>query len=292
MSSDEFTGVSFDWFVSKTETAFSLLTRRFLAGKALPEMLSPSGFASLSDLAVFTKTKSRRSSPSSPEVVFIGGHQLEKFLDLRPRDLRPRILLVGDGDRDWDSYPNLPSFVDRIYLQNLLVPATSRYQLLPIGVESLEWARNGLPWYFRKRLLSYPKKPAVLAGPFGKTHPERVRLIETLSSTDSPLIKFLYGRISTHKLSKLMASYQFTLCPRGNGVDTHRFWEALYRGSTPIILENQFSENLARIGMPFSTVKKFSRTEIESIVEADQTYSENHLHPNLNLKEWSAIVRS
>jgi len=30
-------------------------------------------------------------------------------------------------------------------------------------------------------------------------------------------------------------SSKFVLCPRGNGIDTHRLWEALYMGSIPIV---------------------------------------------------------
>ena len=29
--------------------------------------------------------------------------------------------------------------------------------------------------------------------------------------------------------------HQFVLCPRGNGIDTHRIWEALYLKSIPIV---------------------------------------------------------
>ena len=28
---------------------------------------------------------------------------------------------------------------------------------------------------------------------------------------------------------------KFVICPRGNGIDTHRMWEALYLGSIPIV---------------------------------------------------------
>jgi hypothetical protein len=33
-----------------------------------------------------------------------------------------------------------------------------------------------------------------------------------------------------------MRNHSYVLCPRGNGVDTHRLWEALYMGSIPIVL--------------------------------------------------------
>jgi len=33
-------------------------------------------------------------------------------------------------------------------------------------------------------------------------------------------------------------SHYFVLCPRGNGIDTHRLWETLYMGSIPIVIKN------------------------------------------------------
>jgi hypothetical protein len=32
-----------------------------------------------------------------------------------------------------------------------------------------------------------------------------------------------------------LRNHQFVLCPRGNGIDTHRLWETLYMGSIPIV---------------------------------------------------------
>jgi len=32
-----------------------------------------------------------------------------------------------------------------------------------------------------------------------------------------------------------LRNHEFVLCPRGNGVDTHRLWETLYMGSIPIV---------------------------------------------------------
>ena len=41
--------------------------------------------------------------------------------------------------------------------------------------------------------------------------------------------------------------HHYILCPRGNGIDTHRFWETLYLGRIPITLKNnntKFYEDL------------------------------------------------
>lgn len=43
-----------------------------------------------------------------------------------------------------------------------------------------------------------------------------------------------------------LKSHPFVLCPRGNGLDTHRLWEALYMGSIPVVRRdigyNDFTE--------------------------------------------------
>jgi hypothetical protein len=33
-------------------------------------------------------------------------------------------------------------------------------------------------------------------------------------------------------------NHSFVLCPRGNGVDTHRLWETLYMGSIPVVIRD------------------------------------------------------
>lgn len=33
-------------------------------------------------------------------------------------------------------------------------------------------------------------------------------------------------------------NHSFVLCPRGNGIDTHRLWETLYMGSIPIVIRD------------------------------------------------------
>ena len=37
---------------------------------------------------------------------------------------------------------------------------------------------------------------------------------------------------------KRLSDYEYCICPEGNGVDTHRFWEALYLKCVPIVIRN------------------------------------------------------
>lgn len=65
---------------------------------------------------------------------------------------------------------------------------------------------------------------------------ERVPLYEMLHSkpwvTCGQPVNTFEGR---KEFLKEIRNHEFVLCPRGNGVDTHRLWETLYMGSIPIV---------------------------------------------------------
>ena len=37
-----------------------------------------------------------------------------------------------------------------------------------------------------------------------------------------------------------LASHKYAICPRGNGLDTHRLWECLYLNTIPIVIKDDF----------------------------------------------------
>ena len=44
-------------------------------------------------------------------------------------------------------------------------------------------------------------------------------------------------RLPYREYCENLKGHKFTFCPRGNGPDTHRFWESIYLGSIPIVLD-------------------------------------------------------
>ena len=49
---------------------------------------------------------------------------------------------------------------------------------------------------------------------------------------------------------------KFVLCPEGTGVDTHRFYEAVFCGATPVVLRNSLSDFYSRY--PVKIIDKWS----------------------------------
>ncbi|CAH1777421.1 unnamed protein product [Owenia fusiformis] len=78
---------------------------------------------------------------------------------------------------------------------------------------------------------------------FGFTHPTRQSVKTQLCTEKYPFVecqdKLWANNITGNKkltlLYERLSKYPFWVAPRGNGLDTHRIWEALYVGSIPIV---------------------------------------------------------
>jgi hypothetical protein len=64
-----------------------------------------------------------------------------------------------------------------------------------------------------------------------------------------------------------------TVCPEGNGVDTHRLWETLYMGGTPVITRSNLMANLVS-DLPVIVLKDWS--ELNDLGSLERKW--NHLN--------------
>jgi hypothetical protein len=194
----------------------------------------------------------------------------------------PRVIVAGGSDYDptLGDYKSLIEIKSsRFYIQNLNFPETELVKSLPIGVEDYRWARNAMPWNFSQRMIEREKLPLVLVGPFGTTHPERERCLQGVSH--SQVCEVYQSRIPNWTYSKLSSKYLFVACPRGNGLDTHRFWETIYRGSIPVVIESNWAKNMRSYGIPMVTISDWGEIDsaIADVKESNMGTNQNYLSP-------------
>ena len=132
---------------------------------------------------------------------------------------------------------------------------------LPIGLENLHWARNGLLAYFPlpgqvEDLPPLPSRRNLIFGSFRSvTNPQereplQRRVIETGMTWHDPA-----G--SPEAYFQELRDSVFVLSPRGNGLDCHRTWEALYCGAIPVVSAGTLSPALAS-RLPIMVVDSWS----------------------------------
>lgn len=278
--------------VRRIETGLAPAMKRLFAGRTDPYRISGSGFSSLAD-ASFTGINNvgERDEIRQASVVFVNSDYISEFLEEHGRKSTPRAIILGNSDRDWTSFDyKLPRSVKRVFLQNSLIPNDERYVCLPIGIENVELGRNGLPHLFGRRYQNRQKLQMTMLGPFGRTHISRQEILETDYSQFNS-IKVFRNRMSSIETAWRSSQHAFIVAPRGNGRDTHRFWEALYRGSLPIVEDDVWADNMESIGVPLIRTSGWTGANLEDATRARQRTLKVDELAALNWDYWRAQIK-
>jgi hypothetical protein len=207
-----------------------------------------------------------RKTLKNASIIFCDSRHLQEFFDHNSKSVSARIIIAGNSDEEFHEIPkNIPKSVRALFLQNSFISDNKKIFTLPIGVENFRWGVNGNPKYLKFNPESNSKVNKVLFGPFGNTHSER-NSVSSEFSNSSIYWEYLSGRMSPKDYSKIASKFIWTAAVRGNGVDTHRLWEALYRGSLPILKEDDWSNSLKILKLPLVFCKNWSKAEISNIV--------------------------
>jgi hypothetical protein len=78
--------------------------------------------------------------------------------------------------------------------------------------------------YINNRIQNYPK--------------ERKILYENFSTNEYWTVRNPWEISDIYQYREELLNHKFCMCPRGNGIDTHRFWECLYLGIIPVVVNN------------------------------------------------------
>ena len=98
------------------------------------------------------------------------------------------------------------------------------------------------------------------------------------------------GDISRYREELL--DHKFVLCPRGNGIDTHRLWEALYCGVIPVVVRHRTHSPLEGI-LPILFVDNYSEVDERLLVECHERFSSTQWNTDaLTVSWWMNRIRS
>jgi hypothetical protein len=197
--------------------------------------------------------------------VFVPSHFLEDFLERYESSFACKTLILGNSDRNFrTSDLDLPAGIIKCYVQNLDFHM-DRFEILPIGLENRRLGKNGTTRFYKDVTPWNEKLNLLLIGPFSMTHPER-EVFTAFQSHQGPWI-VENDSMDFKSFSHLAEKYKFVACPQGNGIDTHRFWETLYRGSIPVVLQSNWSGKIKALGIPVIELTSWDFDELIKCVE-------------------------
>ena len=87
-----------------------------------------------------------------------------------------------------------------------------------------------------------------------------------------------------------VSRYQWVLCPRGEGLDTHRIWETLYLGSTPVVLRGPLHRLYSQF--PIIQVDTWENINISTLKNMQNRFNANQTLLKLNFSFWEHLIRT
>ena len=232
--------------------------------------LSGDLFSDMSDISVypprFRGRQPHLSEIRSAKVIFCPSDKLAIFLEKYHHEISAKVIVCGNSDYEFLEIPsNIPHSINQFFLQNSFVSDHPLVTTLPIGIENFRWGVNGNPDNLSPGRSWVQRKNEILIGPFGLTHPIRTEVRnEFFKSGDG--FKFIENRLEPAEYDRLSREVRYVAAVRGNGVDTHRHWETLYRGGIPIIMEDGWSSGLNNLNLPFLKVAAWTSEQLRQII--------------------------
>lgn len=250
--------------------------------KTSEPLLSGDAFRNVADVRIDSLENLREEDWEgvSGKLIFCRSELLEELIHCLEIPQRGISVIAGNSDRNFEEVPiNLLEYFEYSFLQNSQISDNNKIFTLPIGIENLRLGINGLPRNLRSTTPWIQRSRSILVGPFSPSHKSREIFLanETFRSSNFNSIN---GSVLPSEYAKIVQKHRFVICPRGNGIDTHRFWETLYRGSVPIVLRDPWSQSLKIHNLPMVEVEEFSEDSIgQAVIAAEKSGAYDEFDP-------------
>lgn len=189
-------------------------------------------------------------------------------------------LITGMADKEITKYcfDKKPDCIDRWFAVNATYDHPRLYPI-PLGIENHKGRSKGKytnhPWLYSnlERLRDKDKEESVYCN-FNQFTNKKARVGAIPKLKEKGIDLTISSFTAYEQYCEEMSECKYVLCPPGNGVDTHRLWEALYMGCIPITLESRIYRDY---DLPIIQVKHWDELN-EDLLNMDRLYNYKELY--------------
>lgn len=218
---------------------------------------------------------SEKLNYDNPKIIFCYTHRIEIFSNIIDYFKNNFILITHNSDENIINNKNIVKILNankliKWYSQNLCINHNKLF-FLPIGIANRQWEHGKLftTFYnlFKENENNFKKiKRSVYLYFEISTNKNKREMAYNLLCNKLPFLSKLNPRDNFNRLSK----YEYCICPEGNGIDTHRFWEALYLKCVPIVISNPLIKIISsNTNLPIIILDNWNDFDINTIPNYD-----------------------
>ena len=220
--------------------------------------------------------KNKNDIPNKNAILFIGYHNksmdnpniIENYFDEIKKKPYNYSIIVGKGDGMLNKNLKIPKNIRFIYSNNIDYKHNI-IKFLPMGSDFR--SVNS----FIKADVSNKERDILCYCNFSlNTHSDRKIIYNHLKNKNWLLIEnmgtFLNYEITRDTFFERLGKSKFVICPRGNALDTFRFYDAIYAGAIPIVVKMPFHNEKIFFNVPIlflNSIDDFSNLTEEFLNE-------------------------
>ena len=260
----------------------------------------------------FISDKKNNMYLENPNIFYVCSDALEDFNNYLKKINRKFVLISGDSDRTISSKLKIYNKILKNknllcwYAQNCVSP-NNKVKQIPIGLDYISqfhsshsfrldiYNNSYLPKKYEKKIIQILKrsenfnsrKNLIFCNYHFSLH-GRDRL-ECFKKVDKKLCHFLDKKIPHIENFKQQSKYKFVLAPSGEGLDTHRVWEALLFGNIPIVKSSPL--NKIYKNLPVLIVKSWDDINNKKLKNYSKKYNnKSYVFEKLLLDYWKIKI--
>lgn len=191
---------------------------------------------------------------------------------------------MSDHPIDHQRFNSRPSCIVKWFAQNAIVDDPDLIPI-PLGIENHKGKSKGSftnhKWLLEniEELRSNEKENVFYCNWNTNTNIEvRQPILDSLKNSGKELI--IESGLSFEQYCRNMSKCKYVVCPPGNGVDTHRVWEALYMGCFPIVKKHRIYKYY---DLPIIQVNNWDN------IDTSVLYSEDM--PQIYMDYWKTLIK-
>jgi len=213
----------------------------------------------------------------NPPILFFYTHRVNEIASIVHLFKNPFTLLSHNSDFNIVDSPQTITILNchklkAWYTQNQCFQHPKLF-MLPIGFANSMWPHGNLTLFDNTDFIHFHKTKRVY---FNFQINTNARQRQPCYDAICQKVQWIHNLPPLQNLAR-MKEYEFCICPEGNGVDCHRFWEALYLKCVPIVINSPFIETLLRNRIPLVVLNKWEDLDVSTLNYSLYTFGEYRL---------------
>jgi len=230
----------------------------------------------------------------NPFVLFCYGGRIIEFAKKLKFLKNECIIIFGNSDEN-QTLEKCQSYIDwpkvlHIFCQNLSC-YNDKASLIPIGMANKQWPHGNINNFLELDIgVLHKEKTKDLFCSF-KVDTNFIKRSECLIAINKKGISNIFYSDPKDYLKEL-SLHKYCICPEGNGLDSHRFWEALWVESIPITLRNTLTEQIQKLGVPCILLNNWDELDISKLTDYSSFVFNEDYFKRISFKFYSDKILS